>query len=70
MSSCIRGLSREEAVRAFPLDVVAQATITEQDIDEMRRVGLSDREILAAAALTAYNNRALRASQALGVSAR
>ncbi len=46
---------------------VAEATITEQDIAELRSVGLSDRDILAAAALTAYDNHALRASQALGV---
>ena len=49
---------------------VAQATITEEEIGELRNVGLSDRDILAAAALTAYDNHALRASQALGVGVR
>ena len=49
---------------------VAQATITEEEIGELRSIGLSDRDILTAAALTAYDNHALRASQALGVLAR
>ena len=60
--------AKEMALLGFAhAGTVAQATITEQDIGELRSVGLSDRDILAAAALTAYDNYALRASQALGV---
>jgi len=63
--------AKEMALLGFAhAGTVAQATITEQDIDELRSVGLSDRDILAAAALIAYANHALRASQALGVLAR
>ncbi len=60
--------AKEMALLGFAhAGTVAQATITEEDIGELRSVGLSDRDILAAAALTAYDNHALRASQALGV---
>jgi len=63
--------AKEMALLGFAhLGTVAEATITEQDIGELRSVGLSDRDILAAAALIAYDNHALRASQALGVLAR
>ena len=63
--------AKEMALLGFAhAGTVAQATITEQDIGDLRSVGLSDRDILAAAALTAYDNYALRASQALGVLAR
>ena len=63
--------AKEMALLGFAhAGTVAQATITEQEIDELRSVGLSDRDILAAAALIVYNNYALRASQALGVSVR
>ncbi len=46
---------------------LAEATISEEDIARLRGVGLADTEILAAAALTSYQNHALRTAQALGV---
>ncbi len=63
--------AKEMALLGFAhAGTVAQATITEEELGELRSIGLSDRDILAAAALTAYDNHALRASQALGVLAR
>ena len=52
------------------LGTVAEATIDQSDVADLQKIGIPDRDILAVAALTSYQNYALRAARAFAAIAR
>ena len=52
------------------LGTVAEATIDQSDVADLQKIGIPGRDILAVAALTSYQNYALRAARAFAAIAR